>query len=198
MEPSACMISQITPAGNAPASFARSTAASVCPARFSTPPSWARSGNTCPGIPKSSGFEEGSVTAFTVAARSCALVPVVVPVRASIDTANAVSWCAASCAVTIRGMLSSSRRQPAQGMHTIPRPCVTMKLMASGVTASAAITKSPSFSRSASSTTITILPSAMSAIASSIESNTARSTSASLIETPPAAPRTSRSRRLPG
>ena len=42
-----------------------------------------------------------------------------------------------------------------------------MKLIASGVTCSAAITRSPSFSRSSSSTTTTIRPAAMSSIASS-------------------------------
>ena len=45
------------------------------------------------------------------------------------------------------------------------------QLMASGVTIWAAITKSPSFSRSSSSSTTPILPARMSAIASSIESN---------------------------
>src|SRR5262245_15397514 len=39
-----------------------------------------------------------------------------------------------------------------------PRPCVAMKLMASAVTRSAAMVRSPSFSRSSSSTTITIRP----------------------------------------
>ena len=43
-----------------------------------------------------------------------------------------------------------------------------MKLIASGVHLSAAITRSPSFSRSSSSTRITILPAAISAIASEI------------------------------
>ncbi len=44
--PSSFMISQMTPAGYRPAMRARSTAASVCPARTITPPSRARSGNT--------------------------------------------------------------------------------------------------------------------------------------------------------
>src|ERR1035441_659415 len=47
--PSSFMISQITPAGLRPARRARSTLASVWPARTSTPPSLARSGNMCPG-----------------------------------------------------------------------------------------------------------------------------------------------------
>src|SRR5262249_51898998 len=46
-----------------------------------------------------------------------------------------------------------------------------MKLIASGVTFSAAITRSPSFSRSASSVTITIRPLAMSLTTSSTASN---------------------------
>ena len=46
MLPSGFMISQITPEGSSPASRARSTEASVCPARTSTPPSRARNGNT--------------------------------------------------------------------------------------------------------------------------------------------------------
>jgi hypothetical protein len=54
-----------------------------------------------------------------------------------------------------------------------------MKLTASGVHFSAAITKSPSFSRSASSTTSTIRPSRMSAMASSTDAKTDRSIAAS-------------------
>ena len=39
MDPSSLTISQMTPAGVSPARRARSTAASVCPGRTSTPPS---------------------------------------------------------------------------------------------------------------------------------------------------------------
>ena len=53
-------ISQSTPAGISPAIRARSTAASVCPARRSTPPSFATSGNKCPGRVKSAGLLVGS------------------------------------------------------------------------------------------------------------------------------------------
>src|SRR3989304_3452115 len=49
-----------------------------------------------------------------------------------------------------------------------PRPSLAMKLMASGVTRSAAIVRSPSFSRSSSSTTITIRPSRISLMALSM------------------------------
>ena len=50
MVPSSFMISQITPAGKSPARRAMSTAASVWPARTSTPPSRATSGKTWPGL----------------------------------------------------------------------------------------------------------------------------------------------------
>ena len=51
-----------------------------------------------------------------------------------------------------------------------PRPCVAMKLMASGVTNWAAIVRSPSFSRSSSSTRMTILPARTSAMAPAMRS----------------------------
>ena len=46
-----------------------------------------------------------------------------------------------------------------------------MKLIASGVTFSAAIVRSPSFSRSSSSTTMIILPARMASTASSMRAN---------------------------
>src|SRR5512134_2838667 len=52
--------------------------------------------------------------------------------------------------------------------HTSPRPWRAMKLIASGVTNSAARVRSPSFSRSSSSTRMTILPARISSRASSI------------------------------
>ena len=60
MLPSSRMISQMTPAGARPASRARSTAPSVCPARTSTPPRRARSGNTWPGVTTSAGGGVGA------------------------------------------------------------------------------------------------------------------------------------------
>ena len=68
--PSSFMTSQITPAGNRPAIVARSTAASVCPARRRTPPSLAFNGNTWPGFWKSRGITSLAVIAFAVIARS--------------------------------------------------------------------------------------------------------------------------------
>ena len=90
MVPSSFMISQITAAGVRPARRARSTDASVWPARFSTPPRRARSGKTWPGRSRSSGRVAGSTAVRTVAARSAAEMPVVTLPRASIETVKAV------------------------------------------------------------------------------------------------------------
>ncbi len=57
------------------------------------------------------------------------------------------------------------------GMQSCPRPWVIMNSTVSGVTRSAATTKSPSFSRFSSSTTITTRPSAIASSASSILEN---------------------------
>src|SRR5579884_3634538 len=78
MVPSSFMISQSTPAGYRPARAARSTAASVWPARRRTPPGVARRGNTWPGRERSSGRVAGSTRALMVAARSWAEMPVVI------------------------------------------------------------------------------------------------------------------------
>ena len=91
MVPSSRMISQITPDGLSPASRATSTAASVCPARTSTPPGRATSGKTWPGETIASGPLLASIATAMVRARSAALMPVVTPSRASIDTVKAVS-----------------------------------------------------------------------------------------------------------
>ena len=196
IEPSGWSTSHSTPAGYRPASRARSTVASVCPARLRTPPCCAISGKTWPGIRMSSGRRSGSAIDRTVAARSNALVPVVVRPCTSIETANAVPWLSLFFE-TMSGIRSSSSRCWVIGMQTIPRPCVTMKFRLSGVAFSAAMMKSPSFSRSASSTTITIFPVRMSASASSIVANTG--SLPSVMTVPPGAlPRTSRSRRPPG
>ena len=51
-----------------PGEPARSTAASVWPARFRTPPGSYRSGYMCPGRARSSGLVSGSTTAWMVSA----------------------------------------------------------------------------------------------------------------------------------
>src|SRR5215213_10383708 len=66
------------------------------------------------------------------------------------------------------GRSSSSRRCPSTGMQITPLVWRIMNAIASGVMASAAMMRSPSFSRSASSTTITSSPRAMAATAFSI------------------------------
>src|SRR5256885_7155586 len=93
-------------------------------------------------------------------------MPVVTPSRASIETVKAVPSRASLCSVIGRRP-SSSARSSVRHRQTSPRACVAMKLIASGVANCAAITRSPSFSRSGSSTTTTIRPSRMSSIASS-------------------------------
>ena len=169
MVPSSFMISQMTPAGTSPASRARSTAVSVCPARRSTPPGRAISGKRCPGETKSPGAVAGSISACTVFARSKALMPVVVPCRASTLWVKAVPKGSVSDAGVVR--LSSAARSAVMGAQMRPRAWVAMKVIASGVTWAAGSTRSPSFSRCSSSVTITIFPCRISATRSSTGSN---------------------------
>ena len=123
-----------------------------------------------PGWTRSWGRELGSIATWTVCARSCAEIPVVIPSRASMETVNAV-WNGDSFFAAIRSRPSSSQRSPVSARQISPRPWVAMKLIASGVQNCAAIVRSPSFSRSSASQTTTILPSRMSSMASSIELN---------------------------
>ena len=164
------MISQITPAGVRPASRARSTAASVWPVRSSTPPALALSGNTWPGWTRSRGEAWASMATAMVRARSAAEMPVVTPSRASTDTVNAVSN-GDSFLAAMRSSPSSSQRSGVSARQISPRPSRAMKLIASGVANSAAMVRSPSFSRSSSSQTTTIRPARMSSIASSMVAN---------------------------
>src|SRR5581483_8753934 len=168
MVPSSFRISQITAAGVRPASVARSQPASVWPARTSTPPPCAISGKMCPGWTMSSGFAFGATAACTVRARSCAEMPVVTPLAASIETVNAVPS-GERLSRTISGRFSCRQRCSVSVRQISPRPCFDMKLIASGVTNSAAMTRSPSFSRCSSSTRITIRPDFSSAMISGIE-----------------------------
>src|SRR5664279_4594928 len=63
------------------------------------------------------------------------------------------------------GKRSSATRSSVMAKQMSPRPWLAMKLIASGVTRSAAMVRSPSFSRSWSSTTMTILPARISSMA---------------------------------
>src|SRR5689334_15989005 len=85
---------------------------------------------------------------------------------------KAVPYCEVFSAV-IGPMFRCSSRSSVIARHTSPRPNFAMKLMTSGVTCSAAIVRSPSFSRSSSSTTMIMRPSRKAATASSIEANDA-------------------------
>ena len=166
MVPSSFMISQITAAGEQPAMAARSQPASVWPARISTPPSTACNGKMWPGCTRSLNSAFWATAAWTVRERSAAEMPVVTPSAASIDTVNAVEYCA-PLRTAIGGSLSSSHRSRVNVRQIRPRPKRAIKLMLSGVTWSAANTRSPSFSRSSSSTKMTIRPARMSATMSS-------------------------------
>mmetsp|Transcript_61278 Transcript_61278/g.147581 ORF Transcript_61278/g.147581 Transcript_61278/m.147581 type:complete len:228 (+) Transcript_61278:229-912(+) len=157
MLPSSLQISLSTPHSWRPASLQKSTEASVCPSRSSTPPSRGRSGKTWPGRLKSPGTVVGLARARKVAARSKAEIPVVVPSFTSTLTVKAVclgSW----LLMTMGGSSSSSSRLPFTATQITPEEYRLMKPIVSGVANSAAMIKSPSFSRSSSSVTTMILP----------------------------------------
>ncbi|CVI61806.1 Putative secreted protein (modular protein) [Agrobacterium salinitolerans str. Hayward 0363] len=69
---------------------------------------------------------------------------------------------------TISGMSRASRRSPGMATQINPRAWFIMKAICCGVMLSEAAMTSPSFSRSSSSTTITISPREMASMASSI------------------------------
>ena len=165
--PSSFITSQITPAGVRPARRARSTLASVWPVRSRTPPSLARSGNMWPGTTMSRGPDSGSIATWIVWARSWAEIPVLTPPAASIVTVKAVcSGASFFAAISFRP--SRSQRSAVSARQTRPRASLAMKLTASGVANCAAITRSPSFSRSSPSQTTTMRPRRISSIASSM------------------------------
>ena len=147
-----------------PARRARSTEASVCPARTRTPPLRARSGNMWPGRARSDGRVLGSMATLMVWARSWAEIPVVTPSRASMASQKAVPYCEVF-SLDMGPRRRWSRRSSVMAKQTRPRPNLAMKLMASGVTFSAARVRSPSFSRSSSSTTTIMRPARISSIA---------------------------------
>ena len=168
--PSSFMISQITPEGSRPARRARSIEASVWPARRRTPPALAWSGNTWPGWIKSLDFVWESESKRIVRARSFALIPVLIPCVASTETVKSVLKNSRLVA-TMRCKSSWEARSSVIGAQINPRPNFAMKFTAFAVTLDAAITKSPSFSRSASSVTMTMRPRRISEITEGIGSN---------------------------
>ncbi|MNF62213.1 hypothetical protein D3C84_438890 [compost metagenome] len=170
MLPSSFITSTITAAGLKPARRARSQPASVWPARVSTPPSRARKGKIWPGCTRSSAPASGATAVSTVWARSAAEMPVVTPVAASMETVKAVAK-----ALPLAGTICSRPRRwqcsSVRVRQIRPRASRAMKLIASGVHISAASSRSPSFSRSSSSTSRTILPRRKSSMISSMRLN---------------------------
>ncbi|EKD48231.1 MAG: hypothetical protein ACD_65C00056G0002 [uncultured bacterium] len=167
ISPSSLVISHNTPASLRPASRAKSYAASVWPALWSMPPFLAINGKMCPGLTRSFGFEFGSIRVLIVFVRSEAEIPVVISVLLSTETVK-LHFKDSSFSSTI-GFNSNFSAIPGEiGTQISPRPSRIMKLIFSGVTFSAAKIKSPSFSRSSSSTTTTIFPDLISRMAFSI------------------------------
>ena len=151
-----------------PQILAISTEASVWPALTKIPPSRATSGNICPGLSKSWGLDFGFATNLAVVDLSWADIPVVVPLLASMEIVNAVVS-RFSFGLFLTGDKSSlSATSVSIVTHINPLPWVAIKLITFGVANSDATIRSPSFSLSASSTRITILPFLKSLIASSI------------------------------
>ena len=99
----------------------------------------------------------GSASARSVRARSEAEMPVVTPRARSTVTVNAVR-CASWLSLTISGRSSSSSCDPGRAAQMTPDVCSRKNASDSVVAASAAMMKSPSFSRSMSSVTMTTSP----------------------------------------
>ena len=135
----------------------RSTAASVCPALRSTPPSIAWSGNIWPGILNESLVDSLLAKPFIVLNLSSAEIPVVTP-----SPFKSTEWvygvCISLVTPSINGNLSFFATVDDIGEQTNPLPYVIIKLICSAVRYLEEITKSPSFSLSSSSTNIIISP----------------------------------------
>ena len=103
-----------------------------------------------------------------VCARSLALMPVVTPLAASMETVKPVPILFVFIG-TCGNSSSVSQISLESGMQINPRPSRAMKLMASGVQCSASMARSPSFSRPGSSTRMIILPALRSASTSGMD-----------------------------
>jgi hypothetical protein len=108
-----------------------------------------------------------------VVERSCAEIPDPDARRAVIAVVKAVPS-GARLSPIIMPSPSRSIRSADIGRQINPRPNLAMKLTASGVTFSAAMHKSPSFSRCSSSMRMIMWPRRVSSSASSMEMNGAR------------------------
>ena len=163
------MTSHSTPTGFSPARRHRSTAASVCPALHENAAlaraqreDVTRTREICCAV------AVGSASARIVAARSLEETPVVVPMRRSTDTVNAVR-CDSLLACTICGRSRRASSSSSIGTQMMPLVWRIMNATASGVARSAAMIRSPSFSRSSSSMMMTMRPALRSATISSTE-----------------------------
>ena len=122
------IISQITPPGPHPASFAISTEASVWPALSRTPPSLEIRGKICPGVDISFAVTFFLIAVLIVWALSFADIPVVTPFLASIEIVNAVCN-REEFLLGIRDKLSALALFLSIAKQIKPRPWVAIKLI---------------------------------------------------------------------
>ena len=154
--PSSFMISIRAPAGYKPAKLHKSMVASVCPLRRNLR-SPGHKGILWPGRPNVCGVDVGSASALIVSARSC---------RNSSGAAFQFIYGDGERRTQQTCYQSLDEANPVRRIskswlahRVLPRACFSMKFTFSGVIFSADIIRSPSFSRSSSSTTITNFPS---------------------------------------
>ena len=133
------MISQTTPDGLRPARRARSTAASVCPIRWRTPPGFARSGKMWPRLHQIVRLESGLIATWTVWLRSAAEMPGRDPLAGLDRSGERGAERRTRCGRSSGGKPSWSARSSVRQRQISPRACVAMKLIASGVANWAAI-----------------------------------------------------------
>mmetsp|Transcript_22384 Transcript_22384/g.30779 ORF Transcript_22384/g.30779 Transcript_22384/m.30779 type:complete len:205 (+) Transcript_22384:1372-1986(+) len=152
--------------GSIPARTQRVTDASVCPDLSLRRPGFAMRGNICPGRDNSFGVVSFFARSWKVSARSEAETPVETS-EASHVTVKAVP-CLSALSFTIRGSSKCFACSFVIGAHNIPDVCRIIFAACLSEQNRAAITRSPSFSRDASSITSTIPPVLMVSITVSI------------------------------
>ena len=183
MVPSSPAISTIAPAGRSPASRARSTRGlGVAVADQDAAGLGAQREDVAGPHEVAGATARPTASSRRVVARSAAEMPVLTPcaAAASTETVKAVRIDSVLCS-TICGSWSRSSSAPSMGAQIRPRHSLIMKATISGVAFSAAMTRSPSFSRSSSSTTTTGRPAAMSAMARSTGSRARSSASVAVL-----------------
>jgi hypothetical protein len=148
--------SAITPTASSsfsPINLQKSTAASVCPALSLTPPTFALSGTTCPGLLKSLFPFDPSANHRHVSARSCAEIPVVTSSLAASTVMVYAVPLGSSFSSTICGRDRAAARTGRRGAHRYPEVWRTRKAALAGVRWRAEMIRSPSFSRDSESRT---------------------------------------------